>query len=164
MEYRVFVYGTLLRGELNHGLLAGAVYLGAHRTEPCFTLYTLGGYPGLVAAGTTAVSGEVYRVSDAGLLLLDQLEGYPRLYGRRLIPTPFGRSWVYVYRGAVRDRPVIHSGDWRDLSRSGGAIRSTAIRKRRDPNDTGRRQRSAAQQDEGSRRGASPQDESFVFP
>ena len=148
MEHRVFVYGTLLRGELNHGLLAGAVYVGAHRTEPCFTLYALGGYPGLVAAGATAVSGEVYRVNDAGLRLLDQLEGYPRLFGRRLMPTPFGRAWVYLYRGAVRDRPVINSGDWRDLSRSGGAIRAMAIRSRRDSNDTGRRRGSTAQQDQ----------------
>jgi len=146
MGHRVFVYGTLLRGELNHGLLAGATCLGAHRTEPCFTLYALGGYPGLVAAGTTAVSGEVYGVNGGGLRLLDQLEGYPRLFGRRLIQTPFGRAWVYLYRGAVRDRPVIHSGDWRDLSRSGGAIRSMAIRNRRDPNDTGRRRRSTVKQ------------------
>lgn len=133
MEHRVFVYGTLLRGELNHGLLAGGVFVGAHRTAPCFTLYALSGYPGLVAGGTTAVSGEVYRINDAGLRLLDQLEGYPRLYGRRLMRTPFGRAWVYHYRGAVTDRPVIRSGDWRELSTSGGTIRSMAIRNRRDP-------------------------------
>ena len=146
MEHRVFVYGTLLRGEGNHRLLTGAVYLGAHRTEPCFTLYALGGYPGLVAAGTTAVCGEVYCVDDAGLRLLDQLEDYPRLFGRRLMPTPYGRAWVYLYRGPVRDRSVIRSGDWRNLSGSGGAMRSRAIRNRRDPNDAAHRRRSTMQQ------------------
>ncbi len=144
MEHRVFVYGTLLRGELNHGLLADSVYLGTYRTEPRFTLYALSGYPGLVASGTTAVSGEVYRVDEFGLRILDQLEGYPRLYGRRLMPTPFGRAWVYLYRGAVRDRPVIRSGDWRDLSRHAGGLRAAAIRNQPDPSDTSRRQRSTA--------------------
>ena len=144
MEHCVFVYGTLLRGELNHPLLKGAVYVGAHRTEPCFTLYLLGGYPGLVGGGGTAVSGEVYRVDDYGLRRLDRLEGYPRLYGRRLMPTRFGRAWVYLYRGTVRDRPVIRSGDWRDLSRDGGALAAAAIRFRRDPSHCSRQQRSTA--------------------
>jgi gamma-glutamylcyclotransferase (GGCT)/AIG2-like uncharacterized protein YtfP len=143
MEHRVFVYGTLLRGELNHPLLDGAVYVGAHRTEPCFTLYSLGGYPGLVGGGSTAVSGEVYRLDDFGLRRLDRLEGYPRLYGRRLMATPFGRAWAYLYRGAVGDRSVIRSGDWRDLSRDGGALAAAAIRYRRDPNHCSRRQRAA---------------------
>jgi hypothetical protein len=38
MHHRVFVYGTLLRGQVNHHLLAGAVRLGTHRTAPVFTL------------------------------------------------------------------------------------------------------------------------------
>ena len=133
MEYRVFVYGTLLRGEVNHGLLAGAELMGAHRTEPRFTLYRLGAYPGLVAGGGTAVHGEVYRVNDAGLRALDQLEDYPRLYDRLLIPTPFGRAWVYVYRGRLQDREPIRSGDWRAVSQRAAAVRAAAVRNRRDP-------------------------------
>jgi len=99
MEHRVFVYGTLLRGEVNHHLLTAARFLGEHRTEPRFTLLVLGAYPGLVARGDTAVQGEVYAVDAAGLRRLDQLEDYPRLYDRRLIPTDHGSAWVYLYRG-----------------------------------------------------------------
>ena len=145
MQNYVFVYGTLLRGEVNHGLLADAGFVGTHRTEPCFTLYALGGYPGLVGGGRTAISGEVYRVNQAGLCMLDRLEDYPRLYLRRLIQTRFGRAWVYLYRGVVKDRAVIESGDWRDLSRDGTRIRTAALRSRLDPNHTYRRQRSAAE-------------------
>jgi gamma-glutamylcyclotransferase (GGCT)/AIG2-like uncharacterized protein YtfP len=133
MDRLVFVYGTLLRGEVNHGLLADAKLLGPHRTEPRFTLYRLGAYPGLAAGGGTAVHGEVYRVTDAGLRVLDQLEDYPRLYDRELIPTPYGRAWVYVYRGRLRDREPIRSGDWRSVSQRAAPVRAAAVRNRRDP-------------------------------
>jgi gamma-glutamylaminecyclotransferase len=119
----VFVYGTLVarRGQswLVCSPMRGSWPSGAHRTEPCFTLYALGGYPGLIGGGRTAISGEVYRVNQATLCMLDRLEDYPRLYLRRLIQTRFGRAWVYLYRGPVKDRAVIESGDWRDLSRDG---------------------------------------------
>ncbi len=118
MQYLIFVYGTLLRGEVNHGLLEGAEWVGEHRTEPRFTLVHLGAYPGLIAGGRTAVFGELYRVDSRGLRMLDALEDYPRLYARRLLGTAFGRAWTYVYRGPVRDRPAIPSGDWRAVSRN----------------------------------------------
>lgn len=139
MQHRVFVYGTLLRGEVNHGLLADAAFVGVHRTEPRFTLLLLGPFPGLIPGGSTAVSGEVYRVDQAGLRTLDRLEDYPRLYGRRLIATPYGRAWFYLYRGPVKDRPLIVSGDWRDLTRNGNPIGAVALRNRRDPKNPSRR-------------------------
>jgi gamma-glutamylcyclotransferase (GGCT)/AIG2-like uncharacterized protein YtfP len=148
MDHRVFVYGTLLRGEANHGLLAGAALLGPHRTAPGYTLYSLGAYPGLVTGGGTAVNGEVYRVDDGGLALLDRLEDYPRLYGRRLIVTSYGRAWVYLYRGSIRDRPVLASGDWRDHSRGRSAVRAGAVRGRRDPKNPTRRLRLGSCADE----------------
>lgn len=139
MRHRVFVYGTLLRGGVNHRLLAGAELLGPHRTEPCFTLFRLGAYPGLARGGSTAVAGEVYRVDAADLARLDRLEEYPRLYDRVLIPTAYGRAWVYLYRGPIGNRPVIHSGDWR-LSADSDSIRAAAIRGRRDPKNPRRAQ------------------------
>jgi gamma-glutamylcyclotransferase (GGCT)/AIG2-like uncharacterized protein YtfP len=142
MEHRVFVYGTLLRGEVNHHLLRTARFLGPHRTEPRFTLLVLGAYPGLVDGGETAVFGEVYGVDAAGLRRLDQLEDYPRLYDRRVIATPHGRAWVYLYRGPRRDRMRLADGDWRRHSRGAG-LRSTAARRRRDPKNPSHRRRTA---------------------
>ena len=141
MRHRVFVYGTLLRGQVNHGLLADADFLGVHRTEPRFTLFLLGAYPGLVASGSTAVLGEVYRVNDAGLRALDRLEDYPRLYDRKQVQTAYGNAWVYVYRGAVGDRPVVVAGDWRALASTGVPLRAAAIRNRIDPKNPSRRRR-----------------------
>jgi gamma-glutamylcyclotransferase (GGCT)/AIG2-like uncharacterized protein YtfP len=133
MGHLVFVYGTLLRGEVNHRLLSAAEYLGDHKTEPRFTLLELGAYPGVVLGGHTAISGEIYRVGEAAMRQLDRLEDYPRLYDRVLISSAFGRTWIYVYRGRIQGRRVIASGDWRDLTQPPDAIQATAVRTLRDP-------------------------------
>jgi gamma-glutamylcyclotransferase (GGCT)/AIG2-like uncharacterized protein YtfP len=73
----VFVYGTLKRGGSNHFFLAGQQFLGEARTQPGFTLYSLGDYPGMVRApgDTAGVTGELWGVDDACLAELDRLEG-----------------------------------------------------------------------------------------
>lgn len=133
MHHLVFVYGTLLRGEVNHHRLAGAELLGAWRTEPCFQMFNLGAYPGLARGGRTAVTGEVYRVDGAGLKHLDRLEDYPRLYDRQLIPTRFGRAWIYLYRGDLSGRQVIQGGDWRAFAADPDSYRAAGVRGTRDP-------------------------------
>ena len=106
----VFVYGTLKRGGSNHGRLAGQSYLGPARTAPGVTLYSLGEYPGLVAApqDRDGVTGELWAVDDRALAGLDELEGLAEgLYARepaRLVewPEPLtaaeaGRAELYRY-------------------------------------------------------------------
>jgi gamma-glutamylaminecyclotransferase len=132
-QHLVFVYGTLLAGEVNHYLLTGADVRGAHRTEPCYTMFGLGAYPGVVKGGSTAVSGEVYRVDAKDLERLDWLEGFPRLYGRVSISSRYGRPWMYLYRGRTKGRPVIASGNWRTLSANAGSLDAAIVRSARDP-------------------------------
>jgi len=110
----VFVYGSLRKGEANHHLLSSAEYVGPGRSPPIYRLIDLGPYPGLVAQGTTAVAGEVYRVPTRLLGTLDALEEHPDVYVRTAIRLEDGREvWTYLLRGdAARDRPAIHSGDW----------------------------------------------------
>lgn len=116
---RVFVYGTLKRGGGNHSYLAGQQFLGAARTPPGFTLYSLGDYPGMVRApaDTAGVAGELWAVDVGCLLRLDELEGVAeKLYKRvaiRLAP-PFGDepAETYLYLHDLTGRLQIGS-DWR---------------------------------------------------
>ncbi|MDX1656411.1 MAG: gamma-glutamylcyclotransferase [Candidatus Competibacteraceae bacterium] len=108
---RVFVYGTLRRGQCNHHWLKGARFLGEHTTEPRFILLDLGVFPG-VMTGQGVVMGEVYAIDAPLLARLDYLEDYPREYTRERIDTPFGQAWIYLYRHAPVDAPVIGGGDW----------------------------------------------------
>lgn len=114
LNSRVFVYGTLRRDEVNHHLLDGARYCGHHVTEPQYRMLDLGAYPGVVKHGRTRIEGEVYEIDSQGMVELDRLEGYPVAYSRELIPTPWGRAWIYIYRGSHKDREVIPGGIWRD--------------------------------------------------
>jgi gamma-glutamylcyclotransferase (GGCT)/AIG2-like uncharacterized protein YtfP len=109
----VFVYGTLRKGEANHRLLSVAEYCGWHTTRPCYRMLHLGTYPGVVEGGSTAIKGEVYRVNKKMVVQLDRLEACPRLYRKKMIPTPWGRAWIYIYRGIRDKRAVIPSGSWR---------------------------------------------------
>ncbi|MEW8385896.1 MAG: gamma-glutamylcyclotransferase family protein [Candidatus Thiodiazotropha sp.] len=111
---RVFVYGTLRRNEVNHYLLEEARYCGTCLTPPRYKMVNLGAYPGVVRSGGTCVEGEVYQVSAQQLADLDRLEGYPHAYCREVIATPWGKAWIYLYRGSLRDRPVIPGGIWRE--------------------------------------------------
>ncbi|MEZ4323566.1 MAG: gamma-glutamylcyclotransferase family protein, partial [Polyangiales bacterium] len=89
---RVFVYGTLLAGEPNHRVLAGARLVANARTQPAFELRDLGPFPGLVSGGAHAVAGEVYEVDEATLAALDRLEGHPRFYRRTRIALEDGAA------------------------------------------------------------------------
>lgn len=86
----IFVYGTLKRGDVRSGALAGERFLGEVRTRPLYRLYDCGDYPGLMSAPAgslgTAIAGELYEVSPACLERLDEVEGVAeRLYERRQI-------------------------------------------------------------------------------
>lgn len=111
---RLFVYGTLRRGEPGHGLLRGATLLAEAITAPVFTLVDMGEYPALVEGGGTAVVGELYDVDEALLVDLDRYEDVPELYLRVEHAIAGEPALIYVLRPEhARNRPVIASGDWR---------------------------------------------------
>lgn len=115
----VFVYGTLLRGERNHALLATASFAGDSSTLPAFDLVDLGTYPALVEGGREAVPGEVWEIDAATLARLDELEEVPTLYERKRIPLEDGRvveSYV-MPSGRTAGAKRIPGGDWRARSR-----------------------------------------------
>ncbi len=105
----VFVYGTLKTGHRLHGHLAGGTFLGEAITEPSYRLFKLGWYPGLVERQSgVAVRGEVWKVSDRTLAVLDDVEGVDSgLYERRAVRLAgsFGQAAVesYLYLGDISD-------------------------------------------------------------
>ena len=113
MTELVFVYGSLRRGQSHHPLLRHAKYLGEHKTEPYYTMFSLGAFPAVVVGGHSVITGEVFAIDQAMLSRLDEFEDCPAEYFRRRIVTPFGKAWVYVYRYAPK-AAVIPTGDWCD--------------------------------------------------
>ncbi len=109
----VFVYGTLKHGQRNAGFLRQAEYLGRHKTEPRYWLYQFEDYPAVCENGRHAILGEVYRIGDEQMQMLDDLEWYPHFYQRIEIPTPHGNAWMYVVRAELCRGKRKISGSWR---------------------------------------------------
>jgi gamma-glutamylcyclotransferase (GGCT)/AIG2-like uncharacterized protein YtfP len=112
---RVFVYGTLLKGESNHQLLRSAQFVSEGTTKPTFELRNLGAFPAMVLGGTSAVTGEVYDVDVCTLAALDKLEGHPTFYVRTPIKLADGTAVeTYLLRTSqVKNFTLITSGSWR---------------------------------------------------
>jgi gamma-glutamylaminecyclotransferase len=110
---RLFVYGSLMRGEAHAGELGPALFLGPARTAAAYTLVNLGAYPAMLPGGATAVVGEVYEVSDVARL--DEFEE-PSVYRRGPVALADGTA-AEAYFLAEPPGPVpvavIRSGDWR---------------------------------------------------
>jgi len=100
----VFVYGSLKKGQGNHGLLRGAEELGRAEIDVQGRFIDLGWFPGVtdeISANITRVKGELYRVDEEGLRAVDCLEGHPDFYGRCKLETTEGvRTWIYRLPGA----------------------------------------------------------------
>jgi gamma-glutamylcyclotransferase (GGCT)/AIG2-like uncharacterized protein YtfP len=110
---RVFVYGTLRRGGRANRLLRGARFLAEATTDSAFELVDMGPYPGLVAAGSIAVRGEIWEVPIAVLAELDAYEGeeYARI-AIRLSDGSQAQAWV-MHPHHAEGRPRIATGEWR---------------------------------------------------
>lgn len=116
-EHLVFVFGTLRRGGSNHHLLEGSELLWEGPTEPVFEMVDLGDYPGAIEGGRTALSGELYAVSDTTLAALDELEGVPDHFQRISLEVGGYRAYMYVIPPATGvGFPRLESGEW-DVTR-----------------------------------------------
>ncbi|MFC4557258.1 gamma-glutamylcyclotransferase [Virgibacillus kekensis] len=120
---KLFVYGTLRRGEKNYNLLGGA----ANIYRQCWTegtLYDTGlGYPALEPTETDRIFGELYNVSDAQLKEIDELESYvegaPNNLFERVPAKVFNdigeECEAYTYTSGLPESgraKRIQSGDW----------------------------------------------------
>ena len=78
---KVFVYGTLMKGERNHHFLEDSKLLGASSVEG-YDMYNVGWFPAIIR-GDSRILGELYEVSQEDMPSIDALEGEGSLYRRR---------------------------------------------------------------------------------
>lgn len=115
-RHRVFVYGSLMRGERNHYRLARAEFMGEVSTAgAAYALHSVADAFPALTDGEQQVRGEVYVVDDSMLLDLDTLERHPVMYERRIIPLSDGtEAWAYFAKDSwLTAGPVVQSGSWR---------------------------------------------------
>jgi len=126
---RVFVYGTLKRGEPNHEVIrdarnGSAEYLGMAETVHRYPLVIASRYniPFLVKAPDAGhkIIGEIFQVDETMLNFLDQFEGHPQYYERESIPIKWldppadseESVWVYFltkYKPFMLDLPFLQN-------------------------------------------------------
>ena len=96
---RVFVYGTLKGGLVNHGPLEQQRFLGRALLRGKYRFINMGWYPGVVKypdGAERSIGGEVYEIDGDILNTLDMIEGHPHYYCREKVDTPYGKAWVYM--------------------------------------------------------------------
>ena len=116
-KMKVFVYGTLMKGQSNSRYLDECKWVGK-ATIKGFRLYDTGyGFPGIKHAMTDRVKGEVYEIETTEQLQrLDRLEGNGSLYTREFVVAhgEDGKNelaMVYVYNGSIDEMNYIEENN-----------------------------------------------------
>ena len=90
----IFVYGTLKKDFHNHHYLEDAEFICGATTKEKYPMVNVEEYfPYLINKKGIGyhIKGELYKIDEAVLSMLDILEGYPELFMREKIPiTSFG--------------------------------------------------------------------------
>lgn len=119
----IAVYGTLKKGFSNHSFIQGAEYLGSFTTKPEYEMYSFGGFPAITENGKTAITCELYQVTDQNMLNnIFRLEGYygsgsDNFYDLKLIETPHGKAGIFYIKdiNKYRINKKIKSGVWQGM-------------------------------------------------
>lgn len=116
MSEYIAVYGSLRKGLHNHRVLGTDRELIGEGIVKGFGMYSLGMYPALCREGIhTDVVVELYHISDEDMVNVDNLEGFPNYYTRKLCPILIEGetvpAWVYYMKGALTEG-FVPSGDW----------------------------------------------------
>ncbi len=124
---KIFVYGTLMHGELRHPTLMDSSIGEGQPASARGTILDLGDYPGMIAGDEGVIHGEVYQIDQVypTLQTLDTIEGFygydsnHSLFTRTIvqIDTEYGPEWAWTYvynKEAGMEYQTVRSGNWRD--------------------------------------------------
>ena len=115
MFAKVFVYGTLMRGERAERLMPQERFVGeAVTTKASFEMRNYHGlFPAVFPDGKERIKGEVYEVSPDELRELEDYEG--DLYKRQTVETTRGPCDVFIANTSrlYEDSTPIEGGDWK---------------------------------------------------
>lgn len=101
-KLKLFLYGTLKRGQCRASAMDGQVFLGEAETTPEYTMYSVrGSYPALVQSGANSIQGELWEIDEKCRQVLDAIEGAPSLY--KLTPVnlkshPDDKCFTYIFQ------------------------------------------------------------------
>lgn len=117
---KIFVYGTLLEGLGNWNWALnrdGATKVGNHILDGNYSMVSCGGFPAVVPheEGNTSIHGEVFEVNEEVYSDIEGLEGYPVMYQKETINTPWGDADMYIMTKKALRLPTIVSGNWRNF-------------------------------------------------
>ncbi len=103
---KMFVYGTLMDGQLAHNRLNGANRIGKAILRD-YELLDLGDFPGIQPHVGGSVVGELYEVDDDMITSIDSYEGEGTLYDREIVR-------VFTYGDKLSDQfPVVYENSCR---------------------------------------------------
>lgn len=115
---KVFIYGTLLKGEVNHKVIAPFI-VSLEKGKISGRLVDAGSFPAAILDDMTKeVHGEWATIKTEGLVYLDRLEGYigpneNNFYDRVIVRDKEKNISGFVYTWHFdRGMPVIESGSW----------------------------------------------------
>lgn len=122
MDNYIFVYGTLLTEERNHYLLENSILIGNGHIKDYF-MFNVGTYPGIQKSkyNNKIVLGEVYKVNDETMVLLDELEEVGYLYKKELVPVYLDNDEIvnsYVYEYILKnyeENSIVNEYDWKKI-------------------------------------------------
>ena len=104
-QRKVFVYGTLMKGETNHGFLRHSTFIGNAAVEG-YEMYNVGLFPAIIPGDGLAV-GEVYSVPVGDIPSIDSLEGEGSLYEKKceriILNGEATFAFLYVYLSDCSD-------------------------------------------------------------
>ena len=106
---KVFVYGTLMRGENNHHFLENSTFIRTAALKG-YELYNVGWYPAIIQ-GEGIIPGELYEVPENDMASIDMLEGEGSLYIRKCELTADG-SLAYIYEYAQETEDLDRIASW----------------------------------------------------